>query len=75
MKETLKLVIEDAKALLYDSTSMMLDCICEKLYFDHHINAEFYGRSIYVNSVRVASISPCKEGKNIVGIYGYKILI
>lgn len=74
MQETLKTVLEDAKGLLYENTSMALDLICEKLYFEYELNATFGGRSIYIDDVRVASIKTCKEGANIVGIYDYNIL-
>ena len=74
MKETLKVVLDEAKGLLYEDTSMALDLICEKLYYEYKLNATFNGRSIYINDVRVASIKTCKEGANIVGIYDYTIL-
>lgn len=74
MNEILKTVIEENKGLLFENTSMILDVICENLFYKHNIDAVWQGRSIYVNHKRVASISVSKEGKNIVGIYDYKLL-
>lgn len=74
----LKEVLNDAKQLCYDSTSMALDIICERLYYDHGINATFAGRSIYIGDKRAASIKtcvePCDDGK-IICIYDYTILL
>lgn len=74
MKETLATVLEQSKELLYWDTSMALDCICEKLFNEYGIDATFSGKSIYVDDKRVASIATCKEAKNAVGIYSFKIL-
>lgn len=77
MREIVEQVIRDAMALCYENTSMILDCICENLYYQHGLNATFSGRSIYIDDERVASIKtciePCEDCK-IVCIYDYKII-
>lgn len=78
MREVIEKVIEEAKALCYESTSMALDLICETLYFQHKLDATFAGRSIYIGDTRVASIKTCIEPSDcgkVVGIYDYKIII
>ena len=74
---TVEKVIQEAKGLCYDSTSMALDVICENLYFLHGLNATFSGRSIYIDDERVASIrtciEPCDDCK-IICIYDYTII-
>ena len=76
--EIIENVITDAAQLCYDSTSMALDIICEKLYYRHHLNATFAGRSIYIDDTRAASIKTCVEPCDdckIVCIYDFTILI
>lgn len=77
MKKIVEQVIRDAMSLCYENTSMILDTICETLYYQHGLNATFSGRSIYIDDERVASIKtciePCEDCK-IVCIYEYKIL-
>lgn len=76
--EALEIVLTDAMQLCYDSTSMALDIICEKLYYNHGLNATFSGRSIYIDDIRAASIKtciePCEDCK-IICIYDFTILI
>lgn len=74
MKNTIEQVIKENMALLFDSTSMALEIICEDLYYKHNIDAKYKGRSIYVGHDRVASIETCKEGKDIIAIWKYKIM-
>ena len=70
--------LKEAMASTYDSTSMALELICEDLFYNHHIDAVYHGRSIFVGCRRVASIrtcvEPCEDAK-VLGIYEYKILI
>lgn len=72
--EILNAVLEEQKQILCDSTSMHLDMICEKLFYTYGKNATFSGKSIYIDNVRVASITTTAEAKNCIGIYKYKIL-
>ena len=72
--EILMQVLEEQKQILCDSTSMILDLICEKLCYTYGKNATFSGRSIYIDNIRVASITTTAEAKNCIGIYKYKIL-
>lgn len=74
MKEVIAKVIEDSKCVYYSNTSMALDIICERLFYNYGIDATFSGRSIFVDDARVASIRTFKDGANLVGIYDYKIL-
>lgn len=74
----LESVIKDAMQLCYDSTSMALDIICERLFYDHGINATFSGRSVYIGDRRAASIKTCVEPCDdckIICIYDYTIII
>ena len=77
MRKIVEQVIQEAKGLCYESTSMALDIICENLYFQHGLDATFAGRSVYIGDERVASIKtciePCEDCK-IVVIYDYKII-
>lgn len=77
MKKIIEQVIRDAMGLCYENTSMILDILCETLYFQYGLNATFSGRSIYIDDERVASIKtciePCEDCK-IVCIYDYKII-
>ena len=74
MTDTLAQVLEIAKGLCYQDTSMALDLICEELCYNHDIDAKWSGRSIYVGDQRVASIEVSREYKGCVGIYRYKIM-
>jgi hypothetical protein len=74
MKSTVEQIIKEAKDCLWQNTSMVLDVICERLYYEHGLNATWQGRSIYIDDARVASIETCKEAKDAVGIYRYKMI-
>lgn len=74
MKNIVEQVILENMALCFDSTSMALELICEDLFYKHGIDAKYKGRSIYVGHNRVASIETCKEGKDIIAIWKYKII-
>lgn len=77
MESTIERVIQEARGLCYESTSMALECICETLCYEHGLDATFSGRSIYVSDKRVASIRTCVEpceDCRIVAIYDYKII-
>lgn len=77
MKNILEQAIVEAMGLCYENTSMALDCICEKLYYNYGLNASFSGRSIYIDDARVASIQTCREpceDAKIVAIYSYTIV-
>ena len=77
MKTTVERVIKECMANCYQDTAMALDIICENLCYKHGLNATFYGRSIYIDDERVASIKtciePCEDCK-IIAIYDYKII-
>ena len=78
MRKTLENVLTDAMQLCYENTSMALDIICEKLYYQHGLNASFAGRSIYIDNIRAASIKTCLEPCDdckIICIYDFTILI
>ena len=78
IREALVEELEKAKEVLYESTSMHLDLICEALELRCGGKFTFKGRSIYYGKERVASIKtviePCVDMK-CVGIYAYTILI
>ena len=74
MEKILKNVLEYHYGLLYESTAMALELICETLCYNHGKNATWQGRSIYIDDKRVASIKTCKEGEKVIAIYDYKII-
>ena len=74
MRNTIEAVIKENMGLCFQDTEMVLDVICENLWFQYGIDAKWRGRSIYVNDKRIASIEVSKEGKDIVGIYRYKMI-
>ena len=74
MKEKLIKAIEEHKYSYYQDTAMVLELICEKLFYEHNIDARWHGRSIYINGERVASIQTMKDGKNLIAIDTYKII-
>lgn len=77
MREIVEKVIIDNKSLCFENTEMILDVICEQLYYNHGLDATWSGRSIYIGNERVASIrtciEPCEDCK-IVVIYNYKMI-
>ena len=75
IKDTLYQVLEEHNSCYYASTSMCLECICEKLYYDYNIDARYRGRSIYIGDQKVATVQMEKEGYQLVGMYGYKVFI
>ena len=75
IKDTLYRVLEEHNSCYYESTSMCLEMICEKLYYECSIDARYHGRSIYIGDTKVATVMVDKEGYKLVGMYGYKILI
>jgi hypothetical protein len=75
IKDTLYQVLEEHNSCYYESTSMCLEMICEKLYYDYNIDASYHGRSIYIGDRKVATVSLDKEGYKLVGMYGYKVFI
>lgn len=74
-KDALISVLDEHNKCYYESTSMCLELICEKLYYDYHIDAMYRGRSIYIDNQRVATICVDKEGYRTVGMYSYTIFI
>ena len=77
MREIVEKVIIENKSLCFANTDMILDIICEQLYYKHGLDATWRGRSIYIGNERVASIrtciEPCEDCK-IVVIYSYKMI-
>lgn len=74
-KDIIIQVLEEYNHCYYQNTSMALECICEKLYYDHNIDARYRGRSIYVREKKIATINVDREGYNHVGMYGYTLFI
>lgn len=68
-------VLEEHNSCYYDNTAMCLEMICEKLYYEYGIDARYRGRTIYIGEDRIATIQVDKDGPNLVGMYGYKLLI
>ncbi len=59
----------------YESSKMACELICEELYYEHNLDAEFQGRTIYINGDKIATLKAVKDGPNLVGIVGYNLFI
>lgn len=74
-RQTVVDALEDANHSYYMNTSMICEIICENLYYNHNIDARYRGRTIYVGTDKIATIDVSKDGPNLVGMIGYKLLI
>ena len=74
-KDTIIDVMESHKSCYYANTAMCLEMICEKLYYEHKIDARYKGRSIYIGDDKIATVEVDREGYQLVGMYGYKLFI
>lgn len=59
----------------YESSKMACELICEELYYEHNLDADFQGRTIYINGDKIATLKAVKDGPNLVGIVGYNLFI
>ena len=59
----------------YESSKMACELICEELYYEHNIDADFQGRTIYINGDKIATLKAVKDSPNLVGIVGYNLFI
>lgn len=73
-KAILKQELEAQHGIIYQNTSMLLDVICSNLYYNHKIDAEFSGRTIWIGKQKVATVEVSKEGRNMVTLYKYRFL-
>lgn len=74
-KEIVVAVLEEHNHCYYQDSTMALEMICEKLYYEHKIDARYRGRSIYVGEKKIATIKVEREGYNMLGMYGYTLFI
>lgn len=74
-KDTVVEVLEEHNHSYYQDSTMALECICEKLYYDHNIDARYRGRSIYIGDKKIATIKVDREAWNRVGMYDYTLFI
>lgn len=74
-KETIISVLEEHNHSYYQDSTMVLEMICEKLYYYHNIDARYKGRSIYVGEKKIATIKVERENWNTLGMYGYTLFI
>ncbi len=74
-KEIIKQVLEDHNHSYYQNSSMALELICEKLYYEHNIDARYRGRSIYIGDRKIATIKVDREAYNMLGMYGYTLFV
>lgn len=75
IKDTLIKVLDEHNYCYYDSTSMCLELICEKLFYEYNIDARYRGRTVYLDNKKLATIEVEKDGPHTVGMVGYKLLI
>ena len=74
-KQVLIDVLDECNHSYYSSTSMCCETICEKLYYDHGIDARYTGRSIYVEDKKVAVVKVSLDGPQLLGMYDYIVCI
>ena len=74
-KEIIVDVLDSHNHSYYQDTSMALECICEKLYYEYNIDARYRGRSIYIGDKKIATIKVEREAYNMLGMYGYTLFI
>lgn len=68
-------VLEEHNHSYYQDSTMVLEMICEKLFYHHKIDARYRGRSIYVGDKKIATIKVERENWNTLGMYGYTLFI
>ena len=59
----------------YESSKMACELICEELYYEHNLDADFQGRTIYINGDKIATLKAVKDRPNLVDIVGYNLFI
>ena len=74
-KDVVVEVLEEHNHSYYQDSTMALECICEKLYYEHNIDARYHGRSIYIGNKKIATIKVDREAWNRVGMYAYTLFI
>ena len=74
-KQVLIDVLDECNHSYYSSTSMCCEAICEKLFYDHGIDARYKGRSIYVEDKKVAVVKVSLDGPQLLGMYDYIVCI
>ena len=74
-KEIIVDVLDSHNHSYYQDTSMALECICEKLYYEYNMDARYRGRSIYIGDKKIATIKVEREAYNMLGMYGYTLFI
>ena len=75
IRETLIKVLDEHNYCYYADTSMCLEMICEKLYYEYGIDARYRGRTIYLEDKKLATVQMVKDGYQLVGMTNYRILI
>ena len=75
MKGLLITILDKYVNCYYESSKMACELICEELYYEHNIDADFQGRTIYINGDKIATLKAVKDGPNLVGIVGYNLFI
>lgn len=68
-------VLDEHNYCYYADTSMCLEMICEKLYYEYGIDARYRGRTVYLNDQKLATVQMVKDGYQLVGMTGYKVFI
>ena len=59
----------------YESSKMACELICEELYYEHNLEANYKGRTIYINNDKIATLKAVKDGPDLVAITGYTLYI
>ena len=74
-KEDVIKALDECNNSYYMNTSMVMEVCCETLFYEHKIDARYKGRTIYIGEDKIAIVQVSKDGPNMVGMIGYKLLI
>ena len=75
MKGLIITILDKYVNCYYESSKMACELICEELYYEHNLDADFQGRTIYINNDKIATLRAVKDGPDLVAITGYTLYI
>ena len=75
MKGLLITILDKYVHNYYESSKMACELICEELCYEHNLDADFQGRTIYINNDKIATLKAVKDGPDLVAITGYTLYI
>ena len=75
MKGLLITILDKYVDCYYESSRLACEQICEELYYEHNLEANYKGRTIYINNDKIATLKAVKDGPDLVAITGYTLYI